>query len=201
MDFNIFTLLSGYWFIFVGIFVIAMLITIYNNLVSKKNRVEKSLSNIDAFLQRRFDQMENLFTLLDNALDHETKVFSEITRERTGFNQIKDMYQSDKTSNVGVVKADQAMGNFLRGARATFEKYPELKSIGTVEKVMAENVQIEIEINASRRQYNSNVTIYRNAIQMFPHNIIARIFGFNDNYELYRADEAARQAVRPVRRA
>ena len=192
--------LLSYWFVFAAIFIIGGMITIYNNLIAKKNRVEKSLSNIDAFLQRRMDQMENLFILLDNALDHEAKVFGEVTRERTGFNQIKDMYQSDKTSDQGVVRADQAMNNFLKGARATFERYPELNTINAVEKVMTENVQIEIEINASRRQYNSNVMLYRNAIQMFPNVIVARMFGMADNYELYRADEAARQAVKPRRR-
>jgi len=193
-----FAFLQGYWPIFAGIFSVICIITIYNNLVSKRNRVKKSLSNIDAFLQQRMDQMENLFTLLDNALDHETKVFDEIANVRAEFSKIKNMYQPDKYSTV--VKADQAMSTFITNALATFEKYPELKALNMVEKVMAENIQLETKINASRRQYNSNITLYRNAMQMFPHVIIARLFNFSDNYELYRAEEAARQVVRPRRR-
>jgi len=188
------------WLIIVGLFVVVSVALIYNTLITKKNRVEKSLSNIDAFLQQRLDQMENLFILLDNALDHESKVYDDISRERTGFNQIKDVYQSDKTSAARLVQADSAMSSFLKGARATFERYPELNAIDTVEKVILDNVQIEMEINASRRQYNSNVTLYRNAIKMFPNNIVAIIFRFADTYELYRADEEAQQAVRPTRR-
>jgi len=195
-----FEFLTNNWFIIVGVAVV-LIALIYNTLITKKNRVEKSLSNIDAFLQQRLDQMENLFILLDNALDHEAQVYADISRERTGFNQIKGMYQSDKTSPAGLVQADNAMSHFLSGARATFERYPELHAIDTVEKVMAENVQIETQLNAARRQYNSNVTLYRNAIQAFPNNIIASIFRLPNKYELYRADEEARQAVRPTRRS
>jgi len=189
-----FDFLYEYWLIFAGIFVVGGTIITYNNLTSKKNRVEKSLSNIDIFLQQRMDQMENLFTLLDNALDHETKMFDEISKARIGFNQIKEMYQF---AGAGVVEADQAMSSFLSEARLTFEKYPELKAINIVGDVIVENIQIETQINASRRQYNSNVTLYRNAIRMFPHVIIASMFRFTDNYELYRADDAAKRAVRP----
>jgi len=196
-----FAFLTDNWLIIAGIVAILLIALIYNNLISKKNRVEKSLSNIDAFLQQRLDQMENLFILLDNAFDHEATVYAEVSRERTGFNQIKNMYQSNKTSPAGVVQADNAMSSFLRGARATFERYPDINANKTVEKVMTENVQIETELNASRRQYNSNVTLYRNAIQMFPNNMIAAIFRLTDKYELYRADVEARQAVRPTRRS
>ena len=182
------------------IIVIIFLVLIYNNLIAKRNRIDKSLSNIDTFLQQRMDLMTNLFMNMDTALDHEADVYTQIVKERTGFNQIKEMYQTAKDTGKGLVQCDTAMGQFMKGARMTFERYPELKALDIVSDVMHENVNMENQLNAARRQYNSNVTMYRNAIQMFPNNIVAGVFRFTSEHELYRADEEARTAVRPTPR-
>lgn len=180
------------------VILVLLVIFLYNNLVAKRNRVEQSLSGIDTFLQKRFDLMSNLFIEAERVLDHESEVYKAISMERTGFNQIRQAYETDKTSTTGVVKADVAMGHFLSGARSTFEQYPELRALKAMDTVMAQNISIENEINASRRQYNSNVTVFRNAIQSFPNNVFAGIFGFTNTYELYKADDITRGNVKPV---
>lgn len=185
---------------FIAAIVVIFFVLIYNNLVAKRNRIDKSLSNIDTFLQQRLDLMTNLFMNMDTALDHEADVYAQVVKERTGFNQIKELYQTAKTTGKGLIECDKAISQFMQGARMTFENYPELKALDIVSDVMAENTNMENQINAARRQYNSNVTIYRNAIQMFPNNIVAGIFRFTDSYELYRSDEEARAAVRPTKR-
>lgn len=175
-----------------------LIIFLYNSLVSKRNRVEQALSGIDTFLQKRFDLMSNLFMEAERALDHESETYIAISMERTGFNQIRQAYESEKSSAAGVMRADISMGHFLSGARATFELYPELQALKAMEMVMAQNVSIENELNASRRQYNSNVTIFRNAIQSFPNSMLAGIFGFRNAYDLYKADAIAKENVKPV---
>jgi len=181
------------------ILVVAVLVIfLFNSLVSKRNRVEQALSGIDTFLQKRLDLMSNLFMEAERALDHESETYVAISIERTGFNQIKQAYESTKTSSAGVMKADVAMGHFLNGARATFERYPELKALQTMETVIAQNISIENELNASRRQYNSNVTLFKNAIQSFPNNMLCGIFGFKNTYDLYKADDVAKANVKPV---
>ena len=56
----------------------------YNNLNSKKQRVNKSFSTIDVYLEKRFDMIKSLLDQTMNAYQHEEKVFTEVSRLRTG---------------------------------------------------------------------------------------------------------------------
>ncbi|MCL2377915.1 MAG: LemA family protein [Defluviitaleaceae bacterium] len=159
-------------------------IIIYSSLASKRNRIHKSLSNIDAFLQYQLELMTNLFMHMDTAIDHEADVYTQFVKERTGFNQVRELFHNARTTGRGLVECDKAMSQFMQGARMTFENYPELRALDIVSDIMHQNTEMESQINASRRQYNSNVTIYRNAVQIFPNNLVAGIFRFTDTYEL-----------------
>lgn len=181
--------------ILVVIFVILMLL--YNTLVSKKNSVEKSLSTIDTYLQKRFDLMESLFAQVERALNHELESYSAITKNRTGFDELRKSYNDKKSDPVAIVQADRAISSMFNGMRNTTEAYPELQALDTVNTVIDQNITIENELNSSRRQYNSNVTVYRNSIQSFPAVLLANMFGFKDIYELYKADEQAQQRPKP----
>ncbi|MDR0978841.1 MAG: LemA family protein [Lachnospiraceae bacterium] len=172
--------------------VIAVLIMfLFNNMVSKKNKIEKSLGDIDTYLQTRYDMLNSLFAQLERELDHESTVYAEVTKNRTGFDEIRKAYAENKNNPSAIVKADTGLSSLFTGMRSTFEKYPELQSIQAVIKVMNETVTVENNLNASRRVYNANVTTFRNAIQSFPGVLIANIMGFKDVYSMYKADEAA----------
>lgn len=170
-----------------------IIMLLFNNLVSKKNKVEGSLSTIDTYLQKRFDLMEELFATLERTLDHELEVYNVVTKNRTGFDEVRKAYESNKANPGTIVQSDKTISSIFQGMRMTSEQYPQLQSIQAVMTVMNQNITVENEINASRRQYNSNVTIYRNAIQSFPGVLIANILGFKDVYELYKADEEAKK--------
>lgn len=168
-----------------------IIIFLFNNLVSKKNKVEGSLSTIETYLQKRFDLMESLFAQLERELDHELEVYSVVTKNRTGFDELRKSYDAKKSNPNAIIEADRMVSTMFQGMRSTMEQYPNLPSIQVVTQVMNQTITVENELNASRRQYNSNVTTYRNSIQSFPGVIIANILGFKDAYELYKADEAA----------
>ena len=171
--------------------VIAIIIFLFNNLVGKKNKVEGSLSAIDTYLQKRYDLLESLFAQLERELDHELEVYSVVTKNRTGFDEVRKAYDSNRANPSAIVEADRAVSTIFQGMRMTSEQYPQLQSIQSVMLVMNQTVTVENELNASRRQYNANVTTFRNAIQSFPGVLIASVFGFKDVYELYKADESA----------
>ena len=54
--------------------------------------------------------------------------------------------------------------------------------------------ELEDEIQASRRIYNSNVQTYNTKIQQFPGSIIANQGGFTDK-EFFEIDDAEREPV------
>lgn len=178
--------------------VVLLIIFLFNNITSKKNKVEGSLSTIDTYLQKRFDMMESLFATLERELDHELEVYSVVTKNRTGFDEVRKAYNENKSNPNAILEADKTVSTIFQGMRMTTENYPQLQSIQAVMLVMNQTITVENEINASRRQYNSNVVTYRNAIQSFPGILIANILGFKDTFELYKADETAQSRPKQV---
>jgi LemA protein len=84
----------------------------------------------------------------------------------------------------------RTMGNIL----AVIENYPELKSNEHISQLLASLNEIEEQISAARRFYNTAVTEYNNAIEMFPSNILAT----NMNYcskQVFVANERERENV------
>ena len=75
---------------------------------------------------------------------------------------------------------------------ATFvnENYPELKTGETYIALMDEISGAVNRISTARRYYNDAVFDYNTAIEQFPKNIFASIFGF-EKAEEFKADEEA----------
>ena len=64
------------------VFLIATIIHMYNNLVSLKNRVKNSYSQIDVQLKRRNDLIPNLVETVKGYAAHEKGVLEEVTKAR-----------------------------------------------------------------------------------------------------------------------
>ena len=86
--------------------------------------------------------------------------------------------------------ASKTVGNLLLMA----ENYPELKSSNNFIQLQAAWNETEDQIAASRRFYNTAITDYNNAIQMFPSSIIAGIFGFRSK-EVFKASETEKNNI------
>ena len=183
-------------YIIIGIIIILVIFALisYNSLVNKRNSVDNSLSTIDTCLQTRLDLMSNLFEQVAIAYDHESKLYKEIVELRTQQEGIKHQYNNESKD---IIAMDKEISELNRKYLMVCENYPELNSIEAISIAMNANVEVENQINAARRNYNNNVQSYRNGIQSFPNVIFARILGFNNTYELYKADEAANKRVSP----
>jgi LemA protein len=170
---------TGYFvaFIFFGVAFIIELITIliiyvggYNRLVSIKNKVAESLSLVDVQLKMRFDLVPNLVEVVKGHAKHEKQIFENIAKIRAEGLAAKDEQK--------IEKANQLIGE-INNILAVVEDYPELKSNKLFLKLMEDLRDIENKIAASRRFYNSNITAFNNAVQKFPSNMVATLFGFS----------------------
>jgi LemA protein len=70
------------------------------------------------------------------------------------------------------------------------ENYPDLRATENFQKLQNELTEIEDEIQASRRIYNSNVQSFNTKIQVFPNSIIANNRGFTER-EFFEIEDAA----------
>ena len=171
-------LLSGFFdlitwkFNIVAIAIVLLLwpVTIYNSLVRLKNRAEEAMSDIDVQTKRRYDLIPNLIESVKGYMAHESGVFEKVTEART------------RAMNAGSGKEKLAAENMLTGALKTLfavsENYPQLRANENFLQLQAELTDTEDKIQAARRFYNGNVRDLNTAIQVFPTNLIAGMFGF-----------------------
>lgn len=167
------------------VIVIILLILIYNNLNSAKNRVMKSMATIDTYLQQRTTMIT---TLLDNAMNAsgiETDMQTKISELRSGISNYQTASVNEKVN----------FDNNFRSFRATAENYPAFLSIDLFKTASNQMIQEEQQIGAARRQYNNNANSYNTKLTSFPTGLVAKMFGFNEKFELFTLDEETRQRM------
>ncbi len=173
-------------YIIIGIIIIvflAVLVGLYNSLVNLRNRVKNSWAQIDVQLKRRADLIPNLVETVRGYASHERGVFENVTKARSSL------------LNAETVKENQEANNQLTGALKTLfavaENYPDLKASQNFQDLQMQLSQTEDKIAYSRQFYNDTVLMYNNKCQMFPSNIIARLFNFTES-EFFETAEAER---------
>ncbi|MFA7244009.1 MAG: LemA family protein [Patescibacteria group bacterium] len=167
--------------IIVAIILIA-LIAGYNKLVTLKVRSEEAWSDIDVQLKRRYDLIPNLVETVKGYEKHEKEVFENVTKARA------DALKAGNLTEKG--KAENQISEALKSIFAIAENYPQLKANENFGKLQDELTDTEDKIQAARRFYNGNVRELNIAIQSFPSNIIASMFGFKSK-ELFEVENEA----------
>ena len=157
-------------------------ILIRNSMVASRNQVEEAWSGIDVQLKRRHDLVPNLVETVKGYATHEQAVFTKTTEARA------------EAMKAGTVEATQQAEAKLSGAladlRAVAENYPNLRATENFQQLQRDLNEIEDEIQAARRIYNSNVQAYNTKIQIFPNSIIANQGGFTAR-EFFEIETAA----------
>ena len=148
---------------------------IYNRLVGKRNQVENAFGSIDVYLEKRFDLIPNLVGTVKIYMEHEASVLTQVTQARS---QTSNMSPEEK-----IALADKTEAA-LQGIMVQVENYPDLKANKNFLHLQGSLNEIEEQLSAARRTYNASVTMYNNAVEMFPSNTIASIFNFERHYIL-----------------
>jgi LemA protein len=169
----------------IAIVVIAVLYFIgkRNSIIAARNRVDESWSGIDVQLKRRHDLVPNLVETVKGYAEHESAVFEKATKARA---------EAMSAHGVGeTAQAEQKLTGALTDLRAVAENYPTLRATENFQQLSRDLSQLEDEIQASRRIYNSNVQAYNTDIQQFPGSVIANQGGFaaREFFEIEDASE------------
>ena len=170
--------------IIVGVALLLGLIFILtrNSIIGARNRVDEAWSGIDVQLKRRHDLIPNLVETVKGYAQHERETFEKVTQARAAAMQAQ-----------GPAEAGQAEGllsQALGGLRVVAEQYPELRATENFQQLSRNLSELEDEIQASRRIYNSNVQSYNTDIEQFPGSIIANQGGFTAR-EFFEIEDAA----------
>ena len=168
--------------------IVIFIVGIYNGLVSLRNRSENAWAQVDVQLRRRYDLIPNLVETVKGYAKHEKDTFQNVTEARS------------KAINAGTVKEQGDAENMLSGALkslfAVVENYPDLKANQNFLMMQEELAGTEGKIAYARQFYNDSIMKFNTKQQVFPSNIIANMFNFQEK-EYFEIEEAA--AKEPVK--
>jgi LemA protein len=174
--------------IVIGVLVLAGLFYVLarNGIISLRNRTEEAWSGIDVQLKRRHDLVPNLVESVKGYATHERETFEKVTQARAA------AMQASGPAEAG--QAESQLTAALGGLRVVAEQYPQLRATENFQQLQRNLSELEDEIQASRRIYNSNVQQYNTRIQQFPWSIIANRGGFTAKPFFEITDAAEREA-------
>ena len=162
---------------------LAWFIWAYNKLVVARNQMREGWSGTEVQLKRRHDLVPALVECVRGYQTHERELLEAVTRERTEAQAARGAGEAGG--------AEQTLGRDLGKIVALAEDYPDLKADESFRGLMTELVEIEDQIQYSRRYYNGSVRDLNNAIETFPTNLVAKFFTFEAGvfFEVENASE------------
>jgi LemA protein len=175
----------------IAILVIVWAVLLYNRFVRLVNHAKESWSDIAVQLKRRYDLIPNLVETVKGYAAHESTAFENVTKARAAA-----MGASNDPAHKA--EAENMLSGALKSLFAVSEAYPDLKANQNFLQLQKELGDTEDKIQAARRFYNTNVMQLNVALETFPSNMVARVFGFThmDLFELSETDKAASDPVK-----
>jgi LemA protein len=170
------------------VLLIGWIVATWNSFISSRNKVDESWSGIDVQLKRRHDLVPNLVETVKGYAAHERNTLTEVTEARAAAMQADDPAQ--------VARAEGALSSALAHVNALAEQYPDLRAAENFQDLQRKLAQLEDEIQAARRIYNSNVQSYNTRIQLFPNSLLSgSSFPAREYFELDSPAERLAPAV------
>ena len=177
-----------WWIIVIIVIVLLILwvISVYNSLVTLRNRVKDQWAQIEVQLKRRFDLIPNLVETVKGYTKHESETLENVVKARNSY--VTASTPEDQ------MKADGELTKAVSKLFALAESYPDLKANTNFLELQASLQETEDKISSARQFYNDTVLTYNNKIEMVPSNIVAGLFKFQKE-AFFAANESERQNV------
>ncbi len=158
---------------------------IYNNLVKLRNNRENAFANIDVQLRQRYDLVPQLVATVKGYATHEKELLERVTAARSAAMSATTI--NDK------IAAETQLSGALAGLKVSMEAYPDLKANQNFLQLQSELSDVENKLAATRRFFNSSTRELNNAVQTFPGNLLAGMFGFKTEpmFEIAQEERAA----------
>ena len=156
--------------IVVVVILAAWLVSMYNSLVKMRNNRENAFADIDVQLKQRHDLVPQLVETVKGYAAHEKDTLERVINARNGAIGAKTIDEK--------IVAENALSSALSGLKITLEAYPDLKANQNFLQLQEEIADLENKLSSVRRYFNSDTKEYNNAVETFPSNILAGMFGF-----------------------
>lgn len=177
-----------YIYIIIGIIVILLIYILitYNSFINSRNLVKEAFSTMDIYLKKRWDLIPNLIEVVKGYSKYENETLTKITSLRSS--------SYDELTMDNKINTNEELSKCLSNIFAVSENYPELKANELYANLSSNLICIEDEIANSRKYYNGTVRNFNNKIQIFPNNIMAKLFKFKE-FKMFEANAEEKNNV------
>ena len=152
-----------------------------------EQKVQADASQIDNFLEQRFQILQNLVGLLEKSIELDKDVMKTLAAYRSGIRPDSDTARNE---------ASTALDGVASRINVAFENYPNLKAQDNIAEAMRQNSNLQKEITAARTLYNDTVATWNRDIFAWPTKlIVAAKNGFTSRIP-YIASAEVREAAR-----
>ena len=159
----------------------------FNRLVRLRNQVRSAWADIDVQLTRRHDLVPQLVAAVKGYAGHERATLEAVTELRA---------RAESTSSpTQLGEVESALERGLTRLFALQEAYPDLQANENFGRLQRDLVEVEDQLQFSRRFYNGAVRDFNTTIQRVPDLVVAGAVGF-DTAEFFQANEESRAASR-----
>ena len=153
---------------------------VYNGLIRKRNAKDTNYSQIGIQLPRKYELIPNLVKLVKGYMKHERTTLEEVIQARNmaaNANAAVSANPSDPEAMKQMVAAEGTLGGVMGRLFALSEAYPDLKANQNMMQLTEELTSTENKVTFARQAFNDSVMTYNNALQVFPANMVAGMFG------------------------
>lgn len=163
-----------------------ILIGVFNKLVRLRNGAEEAFESINVFLKQRYDLIPNLINTIKGYTQYESGTLEKIVELRS-----KAMASGGKDGGT----AENELTGALKSVFALSENYPDLKANQEFLNLQQTLNSLEESIQRARRYYNASARDLNNAVEVFPNNLFASVFGFS-RMGYFEVEDAEKQNVK-----
>ena len=169
------------------------LITTYNELVKKQEKVSLQWNEVQNAYQRRLDLIPNLVNVVKGGADFEQTTLQKIAAARAKAQSLSvTNVTAENVSNV--TAAQNELAQEAMRLVEIIEKYPDLKGAKAFLDLQAQLEGTERRIKFARKDFNEAIQDYNSRVKTFPTKLVAGILGFSVK-EGFVADAGAEKAV------